>query len=98
MGTVTGMGILPITNEFSLYGRAGLAHWWYDADFAFAGLGTAKFSEKANELIWGAGASVFVDRGLLRLEYVQTRTNPNLDGLTLNTRLQVVTLQVVWML
>jgi hypothetical protein len=98
IATATGMGILPINRAFSLFARAGLAHWWYNADFAVVGLGTANFSEKSNEIIWGAGASVFIDRGLLRLEYEQTKTSPDLAGLTLNMRLQVLTLSVVWML
>ena len=98
IATATGMGILPITDAFSLFARAGLAHWWYDADFASVGLGSVSFNEKSNELIWGAGTSVFFDRAMLRLEYGQTKTSPDLDGSTFDLRLRVVTLSAVWML
>lgn len=96
--TATGMGILPITDEFSLFARAGLAHWWYDMEFGEAGVGTVSFSEKSNELIWGAGTSLFFDRAILRLEYGQTKTSPDLGGTTFDLRLRVLTLSAVWML
>jgi OmpA-OmpF porin, OOP family len=98
IATATGMGILPITEAFSLFARAGLAHWWYDADFATVGLGSVSFNEKSNELIWGAGTSVFFDRAMLRLEYGQTKTSPDLEGSTFDLRLRVLTLSAVWML
>jgi hypothetical protein len=92
ISAATGMGILPITGEFSLFARAGLAHWWYDEEFGEAGVGTVSFSEKSNELIWGAGTSLFFDRAILRLEYGQTKTSPDLDGTTFDLRLRVLTL------
>jgi hypothetical protein len=98
IATATGMGTLPITDAFSLFARAGLAHWWYDAEFGEAGLGSVSFSEKSNELIWGAGTSMFFDRAMLRLEYGQTKTSPDLDGTTFDLRLRVLTLSAVWML
>jgi hypothetical protein len=75
-----------------------LAHWWYNTEFGVAGLGTVSFSEKANELIWGGGASVSVENAQVRLEYGQSKVNPNFDGLALDMRLQVLTVSVVWML
>lgn len=97
--TVTGMGVLPIGDVFSLFGRAGLAHWWYDPELDLAGVGSLRFSEKSNELIWGAGASVFVDGGMLRLEYGQTKASPAFEGQTLmNFRLRVISLSLLWML
>jgi OOP family OmpA-OmpF porin len=98
IATATGMGILPITQDFSLFGRAGLAHWWYTADFGVAGVGTASFSEKSNEVIWGAGMSLFVDRGLLRLEYAQSKTSPDFAGTTFDFKLRMLTLSVAWTL
>jgi hypothetical protein len=56
------------------------------------------FSEKSNELIWGAGTSATIDNAQVRLEFGQSKTNPNFDGLALDMRLQVLTLSVVWML
>lgn len=94
--TATGMGMLPLGDSFSLFARAGIAHWWYTADFAVAGLGSASFTEKSNELIWGGGASVFVDRAQLRLEYGQTKTSPNLGGVPFDLKLRMLTLSVVW--
>ena len=98
IATATDMGILPITDEFSLFARAGLAHWWYDLEFGEAGVGTVSFSEKSNELIWCAGTSLFFDRAILRLEYGQTKTSPDLGGTTFDLRLRVLTLSAVWML
>jgi hypothetical protein len=98
IATATGMGILPIGQTFSLFARAGIAHWWYNTEFGVAGLGIVNFSEKSNELIWGAGASVTVEDAQVRLEYGQSKTNPNFDGLDLDMRLQVLTVSVVWML
>ena len=98
IAAATGMGILPITDDFSLFARAGIAHWWYDAEFASAGFAPLSFSEKSNELIWGAGTSMFFDRAMLRLEYGQTKTSPDLDGTTFDLRLRVLTLSAVWML
>jgi OmpA-OmpF porin, OOP family len=98
IATATGMGILPIGQTFSLFARAGLAHWWYNTDFGVAGLGSVSFSKTSNELIWGAGTSVSVDNAQVRLEFGQSKANPNFDGLALDMRLQVLTLSVVWML
>ncbi len=96
--TATGLGVLPLNDAVSLFARAGLAHWWYDANFYFPALGRVSFSEKPNELIWGGGASVFVEGALLRLEYAQTKTSPSFEGQTLDARLRVISLSVVWML
>jgi hypothetical protein len=96
--TATGMGVLPIGQTFALFARAGLAHWWYNTEFGVARLGSVRFSEKSNELIWGGGASVSVEDAQVRLEYGQSKATPDFDGLVLDTRLQVITLSVVWML
>ncbi len=98
IGTVTGLGILPIGSSFSLFARAGLAHWWYEAKFDFPGFERLTFSRKANELIWGGGASLSVDRALLRFDFEQTQTSPSFEGQTLDARLRVMTVSVVWTL
>jgi hypothetical protein len=96
--TATGMGILPLNESFALFARAGLAHWWYTAEFGITGVGLASFNEKSNQLIWGAGPSVVIDRALLRLEYGQTKTSPNLGGLPFDLKLRILTLSAVWTL
>ena len=96
--TATGVGMLPIFDSFALFARAGLAHWWYTADFGFAGLGEASFRDTSNELIWGAGASLLVDRAQLRLEYGQTKTSPDFEGVPFDFQLRMLTLSVVWTL
>jgi hypothetical protein len=98
LATATGMGVLPLGQDISLFARAGLAHWWYDTELGVAGLGLVRFSEKSNELIWGAGAAVTVEDAQVRLEYGQSKANLNFEGLGLDMRLQVLTLSVVWML
>jgi OOP family OmpA-OmpF porin len=97
IATVTGLGILPIDETFSLFARAGIAHWFYNAKFSVEGVGSASFSETSNQLIWGAGASAFVDRGQLRFEYGQTKTSPNFGGVVFDARLRVISLSVVWL-
>jgi len=96
--TATAMGILPITQDFSLYGRAGLAHIWYNASFGISYVGEGSFSGTSNELIWGGGMSLSVDRALLRLEYQQTKANLDDAGDTFDAKLRVLTLSVAWML
>ena len=102
LATVTGMGSLPLTHNFSLFARAGVSHWWSTDEFDFVSLGNPttrfRFSENATEPIWGAGMSLFVDRGLLRLEYDQSKANANVDGIPLDLKLRVLTLQVAWLL
>lgn len=101
--TVTGVGILPLGN-FSLYGRAGFAHWWYTDGFDFVHLPPPNptlrenFSQTANAPIWGGGISLYFDRGLLRLEYDQSKANGNVGGLPLDLKIRMLTLQVAWLL
>jgi len=95
LATTTGIGFLPIGENFALFARAGLAHWWYNTEFGVAGLGSVSFSEKSNELIWGGGASVAVDNAMVRLEYGQSKTNAAFEELVLDSRLQVLTLSLV---
>lgn len=96
--TATALGILPLTHDFSLFGRAGLAHIWYNADFGIAYVGESSFSGTSNELIWGGGMSLSFDRALLRLEYQQTKANLDDAGDTFDAKLRVLTLSVAWML
>jgi hypothetical protein len=101
LATVTGVGSLPLGN-FSLYARAGFAHWWYTDEFDYVekDLPTlrARYSQTANAPIWGGGMSLFFDRGLLRLEYDQSKGNGTVQGTPLDLKLRVLTLQVAWLL
>lgn len=102
LATVTGIGSLPLTHSFSLFARAGISHWWYTDEFDFVSLNNPtvreRFSQNANEAIWGAGMSLFVDRGLLRLEYDQSKANGTVEGIPVDLKLHVLTLQVAWLL
>jgi hypothetical protein len=42
--------------------------------------------------------SLFFDRGLLRLEYDQSKGNGTVQGTPLDLKLRVLTLQVAWLL
>ena len=101
LATVTGVGILPLGN-FSFYARAGFAHWWYTDEFDFVQLDQPtireRFSQTANAPIWGGGVSLYFDRGLLRLEYDQSKANGNVLGTPLDLKLRMLTLQVAWLL
>jgi hypothetical protein len=103
--TATGMGMVPITDSFSLFGRAGIAHIWYTANFTTTDLAvtgypsqTTSFKETSNSLIWGGGMAYYFDRARLRLEYDQTKTNPDFDGVTADCKLRILTLTVAWVL
>jgi len=98
MVTATAMGSLPITPTFSLYGRAGLAHWWYTTEIGFADIGVASVEGKSNELIWGGGMSLFIDRALLRLEYLQSKATPDFGGVPLDFKVHDLMLSVAWLL
>jgi hypothetical protein len=98
IAAVSALGILPLNEEFSLFVRAGGAHWWYDANFAVAGVGGVTLSESSTDLLWGAGATMYVDHALLRLEYKQSQTSLNVNGATLDGRWTLISLSVVWML
>jgi OOP family OmpA-OmpF porin len=99
--TVTGMGMLPLTQEFSLFARAGVAHWWYTNEFDFVAKDQptvrATFNESATAPIWGGGMALFIDRGLLRLEYDQSKANGSIGGVPVDLKLQTLTLQVAWL-
>jgi OOP family OmpA-OmpF porin len=98
MFTATGMGILPLNEDFALFARAGLAHWFYDLNVTEPGVGTGTVSETANEPIFGVGASLFMDRALVRLEFEQTQTSVNGGSAgNLDERLRLISLSVVWM-
>ena len=100
--TATGIGMLPLTNNFSLFGRAGLAHVWYTANFGVTEEGsltdTTSFKETSNSLIWGGGMALYFDRAQIRLEYQQTKADANFDGFTSNDKLRMLTLTVAWTL
>lgn len=100
--TVTGVGALPLTQSFSLFARAGISHWWYTDEFDVVSFDNPttrfRFSENATQPIWGAGMSLLVDRGLLRLEYDQSKANANIEGVPVDLKLRVLTLQVAWLL
>jgi OOP family OmpA-OmpF porin len=53
---VFAVGILPIGNKFSLFGKLGFISWSSDATVTLAGVGTGKASESDIDLAYGLGA------------------------------------------
>jgi OOP family OmpA-OmpF porin len=50
------VGILPVTNEFSLYGKAGLYRGEVKATASVTGLGSGSITETNIDLTFGVGA------------------------------------------
>jgi hypothetical protein len=99
IGALTAMGVLPVAAGFSLFARAGAAYWWYDAELDLPAGGRATYDENSHTLIWGAGASLFVDGALMRVEYEQMRPHLTAFGAgSPDGRWRLVSLAVVWML
>lgn len=101
IATATAMGMIPLTEDFSLYARAGISHWWYHVDGAVLYLGEeglVSSNETATKPIFGAGMSLQVDRALVRLEYDQTKATSTFFGTDYNFNLKTLTLSVAWFL
>jgi hypothetical protein len=91
------IGYEPLNNTFSVFARAGGAHWWYHQHLV-APAGSVSLSQNANAFIWGAGASAYADGALLRLEYEQSKSSGNVDGLLpYDLRLRLISFSIVWM-
>lgn len=68
------LGILPVGDVWSLYGRAGVlfAHTNYDATATVAGeSASAEDSDDTQEFLWGAGVGYTGGRWTTRVEYQQ---------------------------
>jgi hypothetical protein len=107
VGALTAMGILPLSRRFSLFARAGAAHWSNDVtlDINEFNLGyeqKATATKDSNNFIWGGGASVYVVGVLLRAEYEQMRPTAALfDGYgrgSVDGRWRLITLSAVVLL
>lgn len=90
LASATALGILPLSQDYSLFARAGADHAWYDTHVAVTGVGSTTVGLRSNEFIWGAGGSMYVDHALLRAEYEQTKVNPG--------QLRLISISIVWML
>lgn len=67
------VGTLPLANNFSLFGKAGIHNW--DAETGISALGlTEKVSDKGTDLTFGVGAGYEITKNLgLRLEWERFR-------------------------
>lgn len=81
---VSGVGSLPITDNFHVYARAGVLSWRNEINIA----DDATIRTDGEEFAWGVGTSVDVgNRGSIRLEY----EGADLDG----TDISLITLSGV---
>jgi len=64
------VGILPISNEFSLFGKLGFISWNSDVTVSLAGFGTGKANESDIDLAFGLGAQYNFTKNIgVRAEY-----------------------------
>ena len=69
---MTGIGMLPLSRQFSVYGRLGLFHW--DVDFKDGTGLVGSASASGTDLTYGFGASLSLSRNAaLRLEWQKYR-------------------------
>ncbi len=69
---MTGIGMLPLSRQFSVYGRLGLFHW--DVDFKDGTGLVGSASASGTGLTYGFGASLSLARNAaLRLEWQKYR-------------------------
>lgn len=67
---LSGIGSLPVGNNFSLFGRFGLILWDSDLQVCFEGIGCGSGTESGTDLAFGFGAKLDLARNLgLRAEY-----------------------------
>lgn len=58
---------VPLSENFSLYGRLGLLKWDVDVSSSFGG-----YSDDGNDFSWGAGMKLAAGRFVIRAEYEQS--------------------------
>ena len=70
-------GMIPVTEQVSLYGRLGLASWVQQTTYEHDGLGEVSYDAIGEDFYYGLGAQyVIADKFTVGLEY----TLANLDG------------------
>jgi OmpA-OmpF porin, OOP family len=75
------VGIWPISNEFSLFGKFGFIAWNSDLSVSLAGLGSAKDSFSDTDLAYGFGAQYNFSKNFgLRAEYEAFDIDPVAAG------------------
>jgi opacity protein-like surface antigen len=77
---VFGVGTLPISERFDVFGKAGFAHVEVDATVSDPLLGTLSTSDTGNELALGAGVNFnFGEKLAVRAEYETIDTADSMD-------------------
>jgi OOP family OmpA-OmpF porin len=71
------VGLLPLTETFSLFGKIGFASYDIDAEVTVAGVGDGEGSESESDMTYGVGGAIsFAERFEVRVEYEAI----NVDG------------------
>jgi OOP family OmpA-OmpF porin len=74
---VSAVGVLPLSNMFSLFGKLGYASYDVDAHVSIVGFGSASDSASESDLTYGVGAALgFAERFEARVEFEAI----NVDG------------------
>lgn len=74
---VSAVGVLPLSDMFSLFGKLGYASYDIDAHVNIVGVGSGSSSDSQSDLMYGAGAALsFAERFEARLEFEAI----NVDG------------------
>jgi OOP family OmpA-OmpF porin len=67
---VSAVGVLPLTDMFSLFGKLGYAFYDLDAHATIVGVGSGSASDSQSDLAYGVGASLgFAERWEARVEF-----------------------------
>jgi OOP family OmpA-OmpF porin len=67
---VSAVGVLPLSDMFSLFGKLGYASYDIDAKVSIVGVGSGSDSQSESDMTYGAGASLsFAERFEARVEF-----------------------------
>jgi OmpA-OmpF porin, OOP family len=73
---VSAVGVLPLSDMFSLFGKVGYASYDIDAHVEIVGVGSGSASDSQSDLTYGAGAALGFGQFEARLEFEAI----NVDG------------------
>ena len=82
---VTAVGIIPLNQHFSIFGKAGFMNWNSDASVTSANLGTIGFDDDGTDPMFGVGVEFLKKQKFsLRAEWETISMDDNVDRITGN--------------
>jgi OOP family OmpA-OmpF porin len=93
---LVGIGAFPISNQFSIYGKAGFYRGETEVEASVAGVGSGSLDETNTDLTYGIGAQYKVNRQLgIRAEW-QRYTNLGDNGTIGEADVDVMSVGLIW--